>query len=89
MIKIKNLSKKFGPVRAVTNLNLEIKKGEIFGFIGPNGAGKTTTIKMMVGLLPPDKGTVLIDNLDIQQQPLAVKKLIGYIPDNPYVYPGS
>lgn len=87
MIKTFNLTKKFGDITAVDNLNLDIKKGEIFGFIGPNGAGKTTTIKMMVGILPPTKGRVEIKGLDNQEQPLKTKKIIGYIPDNPFVYP--
>lgn len=87
MIKITNLSKKFDSLVAVDNLNLKIKKSEIFGFIGPNGAGKTTTIKVMVGILPPSDGTVEIGGFDIQKMPLEAKKLIGYIPDVPYVYP--
>jgi len=87
MIETFNLSKNFGSLTAVDNLNLMIKKGEIFGFIGPNGAGKTTTIKMMVGILPPTKGKVKIGGFDVQQNPTEAKKLIGYIPDIPYVYP--
>lgn len=87
MIKTFNLTKKFGSLVAVDNLNLEVKKGEIFGFIGPNGAGKTTTIKMMVGILPATKGKVEIAGFDIEKDPLAAKKIIGYIPDIPYVYP--
>lgn len=87
MIKTAQLTKKFASLVAVDNLNLEIKKGEIFGFIGPNGAGKTTTIKMMVGILPPTAGTVEIAGFDIQKNPIEAKKLIGYIPDVPYIYP--
>lgn len=87
MIKTFNLTKKFGSQVAVDNLNLNIKKGEIFGFIGPNGAGKTTTIKMMVGILPPTKGRIEIAGSDIEKKPLQAKKIIGYIPDDPYVYP--
>lgn len=87
MIKTANLSKKFGDLTAVDNLNLHVKKGEIFGLIGPNGAGKTTTIKMMVGILPPTSGRVEIGGFDIQKNPIPAKKLIGYIPDIPYVYP--
>lgn len=87
MINTKNLTKNFGKLTAVKDLELNIKKGEIFGFIGPNGAGKTTTIKMMVGILPPTRGTVEIGKYDIQEQPIKAKKLIGYIPDIPYVYP--
>ncbi|MFV1917193.1 MAG: ABC transporter ATP-binding protein [Patescibacteria group bacterium] len=87
MIKTKNLTKKFGDLTAVDNLNLHVKKGEIFGLIGPNGAGKTTAIKMMVGILPPTSGSVEIAGHDIQRDGSSAKKLIGYIPDVPYVYP--
>lgn len=87
MIKTFNLTKKFGEIVAVDDLNFHIKKGEIFGFIGPNGAGKTTTIKMMVGILPPTKGRVEIAGLDNQEKPLKTKRIIGYIPDDPFVYP--
>lgn len=87
MIKISNLTKKFGPLVAVDNLNLEVKKGEIFGFIGPNGAGKTTTIKIITGILAPTSGKVEVGGFDIQEKPVKAKRLIGYIPDDPYVYP--
>lgn len=88
MIEIKNLSKSYnkGAVRAVEDLNLHVKPGEIFGFLGPNGAGKTTTIKMMVGLLIPDKGTISIAGYDNAKNPLEAKQNIGYVPDNPDVY---
>jgi len=88
MIEIANLSKSYnkGSVKAVDDLNLTVNNGEIFGFLGPNGAGKTTTIKMMVGLLKPDSGTVTINGSSITKNPLAVKKLISFVPDNPEVY---
>lgn len=88
MIEIANLSKSYnkGAVKAVDDLNLNVKNGEIFGFLGPNGAGKTTTIKMMVGLLKPDSGTVTINGISITENPLAVKKTISFVPDNPEVY---
>jgi ABC-2 type transport system ATP-binding protein len=88
MIDIRNVSKSYnkGSVKAVDTLNLEIRKGEIFGFLGPNGAGKTTTIKMIVGLLNPDEGTILIDGTDIRKDPIEAKKKIGYVPDNPNLY---
>jgi len=88
MLIIKNLSKSYnkGSVKAVDNLNLRVMPGEIFGFLGPNGAGKTTTIKMMVGLLNPDEGSITIKGCDGQKQPLDVKRNIGYVPDNPEVY---
>ena len=85
MIEINNLSKSYnkGSVKAVDNLDLHVKPGEIFGFIGPNGAGKTTTIKMIVGLLNPDSGSVTINGFDYRRQMLEAKKNIGYVPDNP------
>lgn len=88
MIEIKNLSKSYnkGTVKAVDDLNLTVNNGEIFGFLGPNGAGKTTTIKMMVGLLKPDSGTVTINGNSITENPLAVKKTISFVPDSPEVY---
>ena len=86
MIKTINLTKNFDKVVAVNNLNLEINQGEIFGFLGPNGAGKTTTIKLLVGLLTPTSGDEFIDGYNIQKNPVEVKKVIGYIPDQPYLY---
>ena len=86
MIELKSLTKEYGEYRAVDNLNLFVKKGEIFGFIGPNGAGKTTTIKMIGGILAPSAGTVHIAGIDIQQEPEKAKSKIGFIPDRPYLY---
>jgi len=86
MIKLNNLCKQFGEHRAVDDLNFEIKDGELFGFLGPNGAGKTTTIKMITGILKPTSGTIEISGLDIQKYPRETKRLIGYIPDDPYLY---
>lgn len=86
MIRLERISKSYGGKIAVDDLSLEIKKGEIFGFIGPNGAGKTTTIKMMVGILRPDKGKVFIDDIDIVQNPIEAKKILGYVPDTPLLY---
>lgn len=80
MIAINGLIKKYDALLAVDGLNLEIPTGELFGFIGPNGAGKTTTIKILVGLLKPSSGTIHIDGVDIKQDPIRVKKIIGYIP---------
>ena len=88
MIKISNLSKSYsrGAVKAVDNLNLHVRPGEIFGFLGPNGAGKTTTIKMMVGLLNPDEGIIIINGFDNQKDPIDAKRSIGYVPDSPVIY---
>jgi ABC-2 type transport system ATP-binding protein len=88
MLKVENLSKSYnkGKIKAVDNVNFQVKPGEIFGFLGPNGAGKTTTIKMIVGLLKPDEGKILINNIDNQKAVIKAKKLISYVPDNPEVY---
>ena len=88
MIEIRNLSKSYnkGQVKAVDGLDLKVNRGEIFGFLGPNGAGKTTTIKMIVGLLNPDTGTITIDGTDIVKEPIEAKRKIGYVPDEPTLY---
>ena len=86
MIELKELTKKYGDFQAVNNLNLSVKKGEVFGFIGPNGAGKTTTIKMMGGILAPTDGTVTIAGINMQKEPENAKSKIGFIPDRPYLY---
>lgn len=86
MISIKGLTKKYDSVTAVDGLDLEIPRGELFGFLGPNGAGKTTTIKLLVGLLKPTSGSIHIDGMDLFKNPLEVKKIIGYIPDRPFLY---
>jgi ABC-2 type transport system ATP-binding protein len=88
MININGVSKSYnrGSVKAVDDLNLEVRPGEIFGFLGPNGAGKTTTIKMIVGLLNPDAGSITLNGKDIQKQPIEAKMSIGYVPDNPDMF---
>ena len=88
MIEIHNLSKSYnkGQVKAVDGLDLKVNLGEIFGFLGPNGAGKTTTIKLIVGLLNPDIGSISIDGTDIAREPIEAKKKIGYVPDEPILY---
>lgn len=86
MIDIVSLTKTFGQFTAVDGLSLHVPKGELFCFLGPNGAGKTTTIKILTGLLRPTTGRTLIDGVDIQQDPVTVKKRIGYVPDMPFLY---
>lgn len=81
MLEIKKLRKKYGNFEALDGLDLEIKKGELFGFVGPNGAGKTTTIKIITGLLKPDSGTVRIDGVDAIKDGKKLKEKIGYVPD--------
>ncbi len=86
VLQIDHLSKGFGGFTAVSDISLAVAAGEIFGFLGPNGAGKTTTIKMLAGLLLPSSGSVTICGHDLGREPLAAKRLTGYIPDRPYLY---
>ena len=86
MLRIEHLTKAYGDKKAVDDLSLHILPGEIYGFIGHNGAGKTTTLKSVVGILQFDKGEILIDDKSIRTQPLACKREIAYIPDNPDLY---
>lgn len=86
MIKIEHLNKHFGEKQAVRDLNLDIPEGTFFCFLGPNGAGKTTSIKMMTGLLQPSSGRAVLGGKDIQQEPVETKRLLGYVPDHPFLY---
>lgn len=86
MLKIDNLSKSFGSFKAVDNISLNIKPGDLYGFLGPNGAGKTTTIKIITGLYSATSGKVFIDGIDISENHIEAKKRIGYIPDQPFLY---
>jgi ABC-2 type transport system ATP-binding protein len=86
MIKLIHLTKTYKELRAVDDLNLEVREGTLFGFLGPNGAGKTTTIKMMAGVLKATSGRILINGMDLAEEPEKVKKCIGFIPDRPYLY---
>lgn len=86
MLKILNLTKQYGEKRAVDHLTLQIKPGEICGFIGHNGAGKTTTIKACCGILQFEEGEIYINGISIKEDPLACKRQLAYIPDNPDLY---
>lgn len=87
MLKIVNLSKSYkGSKKAVDNISLEVKGGELVGFIGHNGAGKTTTIKAVVGILDFTEGEIYIDGVSVKEDPIKCKKQIAYIPDNPDLY---
>ncbi|MGN0314304.1 MAG: ABC transporter ATP-binding protein [Fusicatenibacter sp.] len=86
MLEINHLTKTYGEKKAVDDLNLHIKPGEIYGFIGHNGAGKTTTLKAVVGILQFDSGEILIDGKSVRTAPLDCKREIAYIPDNPDLY---
>ncbi len=86
MLELINLTKKFGNFTAVNSLNLKVQTGDFFGFLGQNGAGKTTTIKMISGLYTASSGKILINDYDIVKEPIKAKSLIGYIPDQPFIY---
>ena len=86
MLNIQHLTKAYGGKKAVEDLSLHIRPGEIYGFIGHNGAGKTTTLKSCCGILQFDEGDILVDGVSIRQDPLACKRRLAYIPDNPDLY---
>jgi len=86
MIKLIHLYKQYGQNIAIDNIHLSVSPGEIFGFIGPNGAGKTTTIQIMAGLLAPTSGNVILSGISMNSDPVNAKRLVGYIPDRPYIY---
>jgi ABC-2 type transport system ATP-binding protein len=86
MIEIQNLTKKYGQIKAVNNVSFTVEKGEILGFLGPNGAGKTTTMNIITGFIPSSEGSVKVCGYDIMDNPIEVKKRIGYLPEQPPVY---
>ena len=86
MIKIDRVTKIFGPTVAVKNISFEVKKGEILGFLGPNGAGKTTTMRIITGYFPPTNGNAYVAGHSVLDDPLSVKRRIGYVPENPSMY---
>jgi ABC-2 type transport system ATP-binding protein len=86
MIELQDLTKDYGTTIAVNKLSLNVVAGEIYGFIGPNGAGKTTTIRMMGGILAPTAGKIIIGGLDMDKDPVTAKKMIGFVPDRPFLY---
>jgi ABC-2 type transport system ATP-binding protein len=87
MIKVEGLTKRYGRIVAVDDISFEVQKGQIVGFLGPNGAGKTTTMRVLTCFLPPTSGTVRIAGFDVLEQPLEVKRRIGYLPESPPLYP--
>lgn len=87
MIKVEALSKRYARTVAVDNISFEVEKGQIVGFLGPNGAGKTTTMRVLTCFLPPTSGTANVAGFDVLEQPLEVKKRIGYLPETPPLYP--
>jgi ABC-2 type transport system ATP-binding protein len=87
MIKVEGLTKRYARTVAVDNISFEVEKGQIVGFLGPNGAGKTTTMRVLTCFLPPTAGTAQVAGFDVLEQPLEVKKRIGYLPETPPLYP--
>ncbi|MGB7131693.1 MAG: ABC transporter ATP-binding protein, partial [Candidatus Sulfotelmatobacter sp.] len=87
MISAKALTKRYAGVVAVDQISFEVAKGQIVGFLGPNGAGKTTTMRMLTCFLPPSAGTAMVAGFDVLEQPMQVKKRIGYLPETPPIYP--
>ena len=86
MIELENLVKNFGDLTAVDDMSLTVEKGEFVAVLGPNAAGKTTTIKMLVGLIKPNSGTVRVCGIDVQSDPIAVRRHLAYVPDFPFLY---
>src|SRR5213594_930233 len=87
MISVKDLTKRYARTTAVDHISFEVEKGQIVGFLGPNGAGKTTTMRMLTCFLPPTSGAASVAGFDVLEQPLEVKKRIGYLPETPPLYP--
>jgi ABC-2 type transport system ATP-binding protein len=86
MIKVQNLVKIFGTKRAMNDVSFSVERGEVLGFLGPNGAGKSTTMRMITGFFPPTEGTVSVGGFDMVRDPIAAKRLIGYLPENAPAY---
>lgn len=87
MISVENLTKRYATKTAIEGVSFKVEKGEILGFLGPNGAGKTTTMRIITGYMPGTDGTVKVDGFDVADQPLEVRRRIGYLPENPPLYP--
>jgi len=85
-VKLSSVSKRYGDVTAVDYLDLEVKRGEIFGLLGPNGSGKSTTLKMILGLVKPDSGFVNVLGVNVEDDPVGVKRKMGYVPESPRIY---
>ncbi len=86
MLEMRDVSKRYGPITAVSHVSFSVCPGEVLGYLGPNGSGKSTTVKMIVGLMPPTRGVVLFDGQDIQDHLVEYKALVGYVPEEAHVY---
>ena len=85
-VELRGVTKRYNEILAVNNINLAINSGEIFALLGPNGSGKSTTLKMLLGLVPPNAGSLTVLGLDVQKDPIAVKRQVGYVPESPDIY---
>jgi ABC-2 type transport system ATP-binding protein len=86
VVELKNVTKRYDAIVAVDHVNLTLSSGEIFGLLGPNGSGKSTTLKMLLGLVQPDEGAVTVLGMPVQQDPVALKRMVGYVPEAPRLY---
>ncbi|HEY9206197.1 MAG TPA: ABC transporter ATP-binding protein [Candidatus Methanoperedens sp.] len=86
VLEINSVSKYFGSLKALDNVNLAVGRGEVFGLLGPNGSGKSTLMKMILGLMKPDAGTIKVDGIDVRKDSLQVRRIVGYVPETPRVY---
>src|SRR5260221_11190044 len=86
MINLRSLTKRYGTFTAVDSIDLEVPRGQLFGFLGPNGAGKTTTLRMIAGILKPTAGSISIAGVDLATDPIGAKMRLGCIPDRPFIY---
>ena len=87
MLEIRGLTKRYGGLLAVDHVDFTVKRGEVLGYLGPNGSGKSTTVNMIVGLLQPGSGAILLNGKNQSDDPVAYKQRIGYVPEEPYLYP--
>src|SRR5689334_14759323 len=87
MISVSHLTKMYGPRAAINDLSFEVQKGEVVGFLGPNGAGKSTTMKILTGFMPATEGKAMVAGADVFENPIEVKRNVGFLPENPPVYP--
>ena len=87
MLEVKGLTKRYNSIAAVDDVSFRIGPGEVFGYLGPNGSGKTTTVKMLTGLLEPSAGHILLDGRDIRSDLIGYRKCLGYVPEEPHLYP--
>jgi len=85
-VELRSVVKRYSEILAVNNVDLTIKKGEIFGLLGPNGSGKSTTLKMLLGLVQPESGSIIVLGTDVQKDPITVKQQVGYVPESPRLY---